>query len=213
MNARILAARAPFTVALAIVLGFLLSRSSLTRMLPFATDGIVWIWIVLALALALAPALVARDTPLPATALVVVPTLAASSYGASRLDWLRVLKDFGVAEGSPVDFLRLLVAALALVLAWALHAVDLSVRLRERAIERGIARPQAQAAARRSLSRSVEALGLALAGAAGLLVVALVGVQIGRFVPTERGAFVVPLLAAALLAGAAVYLARGQKTA
>ena len=209
-RARIALARAPALAALALVLALLLGRSSLARPLPFALEGIAWLWLLAALVLALAPALLARETALPAAAFVTVPALAASAYGASRLDWLRLLKDFGVTEAAPVDLARLALAALALGLLWALHAADLAARLRERALERGIERAQANDAARRSLARNARALGLALAGAAGLLVVALVGMRVGDLVPTERGAFVVPLLAAGLLLLAAVYLARGR---
>ena len=213
MNGRVYSMRLPLVAGLALVLALLLARSSLARLLPFSVGGIVWAWLILGLFAALLPALFARDTPLPAAAVVTVPALAVASYGASRLDWLRVLKDFGVAETGAIDFARLALGALALVLLWMLHALDLSTRLKLRAIERGIEAPQATSAGARALTRSAQALGLALAGAAGLLVVALVGIQIGAVVPTERGAFVVPLVAAALLVGAAVYLARGEKIA
>ena len=212
MNSRVLAVRAPIVLALVVVLALLLARSSLTRMLPFAIGGIVWLWLLVALLVALLPALLARDTPLGAAALVVVPSLAVSSYGASRLDWLRLLKDFGVAEEHAVEWARLSLGALALALLWALHAVDTGSRLRERAVERGIDPAQAGAARRRVLVRSSQALGVALAGAAGLLALALLGIQLGEALPTERGAFVVPLVAAALLAGAALYLARGARS-
>ena len=212
MNARVLAARAPFLLALTLVLALLLARSSLTRMLPFAVGGVVWLWLIGGLAIALLPALFARDTPLGAAALVVVPTLATSSYGASRLDWLRLLKDFGVAEDAPVDWLRLALGAIALALLWALHAFDMATRLRERAIERGIERAQADAARGRILARGSQALGLAIAGAGGLLALALVGIRVGEALPVQRGAFVVPLIAAALLVGAAVYLARPERS-
>lgn len=213
MNARLLAARAPFVLGLVVVLALLLARSSLTRMLPFAIGGIVWLWLILALAVALLPALIARDSPLPAAGFLVVPSLAVASYGASRLDWLRLLKDFGVAEAGPIDPARLLLGALALGLLWALHAIDTATRLRDRAIERGIERPQADAARGRVLMRSGQALGLATLGALGLLVLALVGTTIGNAISTERGAFVVPLLAAGLLVGAAIYLARREPAA
>lgn len=208
MSARLLAARAPFVLALAAVLALLLARSSLARMLPFALTGVASLWLALAIAAALLPALLARDSPAPAAAFVTVPALAVAAYGASRLDWLRLLKDFGVAEARPIDPARLLLGALALALLWGLHAADTATRLRERAVERGIARAEADRASRRVLLRTGQALALALAGALGLLGLALVGVSLGDLVPTERGAFVVPLAAAALLVGAAVYLAR-----
>lgn len=213
MNARLLAARAPLIVGLVVVLALLLARSSLTRMLPFGIGGVVWLWLMIALAIALLPALLARDSPLPAAALLVVPSLAVASYGASRLDWLRLLKDFGVAEAGPMDAARLLLGAAALALLWALHAVDTATRLRDRAVERGIERPQADAARGRVLMRSGQALGVATLGAIGLLVLALVGTTIGNAISTERGAFVVPLFAAALLVAAAIYLARREPTA
>lgn len=213
VNPRLLLARAAFLLALVVVLALLLARSSLTRMLPFAIGGVVWLWLMLALAVALLPSLLARDSPLPAAAFVVVPALATASYGASRLDWLRLLKDFGVAEADPIDPARLMLGALALALLWGLHAVDTATRLRDRAIERGIEPAQANAARGRVLMRTGQALGLAALGAMGLLVLALLGTSLGNAVSTERGAFVVPLVAAALLVGAAVYLARRDPAA
>lgn len=209
-RARIILARAPFVLALALLLTLVLARSSLGRLVPFdfATPP-VFAYVFLALVAALAPALFARRAPLPAAALVAVPVLAVGAYGASRLDWLRLLKDFGVEEPGAIDPLRLAFSALALLALWALHAADVSVRLRVRAIERGIDPQDARTAARISIKRSAQAAGLAFAGAAGLLVVGLVGVVVGNVIPTQRGALVVPLLAAALLAAAAFWLTRG----
>lgn len=210
MNARVLAVRAPMLLGLAVVLTLLLARSSLTRMLPFAVGGIVLAWILVALALLLIPALLTRDTPLLAAALVVVPVLATSAYGASRLDWLRVLKDFGVAEDTAIDAARIALGAAALLLLWALHAVDLAARMRTRAVERGIDAAQADAASTRIMLRCAQSGAIALVGAGGLLIVGLVGLQLGSLLPTGRAAFVVPLLAAALLVGAAIHLARSE---
>lgn len=208
-RATVALARAPVLLALVALLAVLATMSSLTRLLP---EGAWPLWFLLGFALALLPALLARDTPLPAAALVVVPTLAAASYGASRLDWLRVLKDFGVAETSAAHLPRLGLAALALLLLWLLHAVDLPVRMRLRAIERGIAPAQATQAALRSARETVLAACLAFAGAAGLFAVGLVGLQLAPAFPSERAALAAPLAAAGLLVAAALWLARGARS-
>jgi hypothetical protein len=206
----LLAARAAILAPLAILLTALASTSSLVGLLP----EVAWtLWILMGVCLALLPALLARETPLPAAAFVVVPVLAASAYGASRLDWLRVLKDFGVAEPDALRWARLGLGALALVVLWTLHAADFALRLRLRATERGIDAAQANAATGRSARESAKAAAIALAGAAGLLGVGLLGLQLSSLLPTERGALLAPLLAAALLVSAAAWLAQGEKQA
>lgn len=186
-------------------------RSSLAQLLPFdAASAPANVWVYVAVVVALLPAWLARETPLPAAGAIVVPLLGVASYGASRLDWLRVLKDFGVSEPAVLAPFRLALGALALLLLWALHAADLATRLRSRAIERGIEPTQASAASARSLRRSAEAVGVATLGAGGLVVVGVLAFQAARFFPSQRAALVAPLLAAALLAGVAVWLARGE---
>lgn len=209
---RILVARTPLLVALALVLAIVGASSSLAKLLPFDVTAFpAGLWLFLSILAALVPAWLARGTPLPAAAFVVVPILAAGAYGASRLDWLRVLKDFDVAEPSAIAPRRLILAALALVLLWALHASDVALRLRDGAVARGIEAPQASAASRQSVRRSAEAGGLALAGSAGLLLVGIAGLALSRLIPTGRGALVAPLLAAAILVGAATWIARDRK--
>lgn len=214
MNARVVAVRAPFAAALAILLAILLGTSSLTRFLPFAyVLAPVGFYVALGLLVALVPALLARGSPLPATLAIVVPALTASAYGASRLDWLRLLKDFGVAEESALSPLRLALSLLALLLAWAMHAADLAARLRWRSRERGAPPEHADAAARIALLRGAQAAALATGGALALLGVALVGALLARVLPVARAAFVAPLLAALLLAAAGAYLAAGRERA
>lgn len=169
-------------------------------------------WLLAGIVLALLPALLARATPLPAAAIVTIPILILGAYGASRLDWLRVLKDFGVAEASPIHALRLVLSALAILLLWTLHATDTAARLRQRAIERGIDETQARAAATQTLRRTTQAGALALAATTGLLLIGILGLQLGAILPTERAALAAPLTAAALLVVAALYLARGRET-
>lgn len=207
MRWTVVAARAPLVVALALVLSVALARSSLVALLPFPYDTTTWLYVEAALVIALLPALLTRGSPTGAAAMVVVPVLAAAAYGASRLDWLRVLKDFGVQEASGLDPWRLALGALALVLWWALHATDLALRLRDRSLERGIERWQADAAARIVARRCAEAAGVALAGAMGLLGVAVLGARAAGWLPTERAALVAPLVAAVLLVAVAVWLA------
>jgi hypothetical protein len=210
-RAQIVARRAPILLALAIALTAAGARSSLAKLLPLditTLPGLAWLFV--AITLALIPALLTRATPLPAAAMVSVPVLVLASYGASRLDWLRVLKDFGVAETDAVDPLRLLLAIVAMLLLWALHATDSATRLRLRAIERGIDETQARAAASRTMDRTIQAGGLALAGAIGLLIVGLLGLKLADLIPTERAALAAPLVAAGALVAAALYLARGS---
>lgn len=207
MRGRIILARLPVVILLAIAMTILLARSSLVALLPVAPS---LPWVFGGILLLLVPSLVARETPLPAATLILVPILAVSAYGAGRLDWLRVLKDFGVAEAGAIDPPRLALGATTILLLWALHAVDLATRLRSRAIARGIDAAQAGAAARRTLLRNMQAAGIALAGAIGLLPVALLGLAAGARLPVERAALVAPLLAAAILAGAAIWIARGR---
>lgn len=213
MNGLLLGVRAAVLVPLVGILTALLVGSSLTGLLPFPLLGLPLVALAGIVLLAFLPALLARGSPLPAAAFVTVPALAASSYGASRLDWLRLLKDFGVSEANPWSPLRLALGAIAVTLLLTLHLVDYSLRLRARAIERGIDERQAGAAASRAARRNGIALAVAVLGAAGLLGVALAGLQLGKLVPTERGAFVVPLVAAALLVGAALLLARPRRAA
>src|SRR5207247_1998004 len=82
-----------------------------------------------------APALFATRSPLPAALAVTVPVLAAASYDQSRLDWLRTLKDFGVAKPIGANLFRVAVELATLVLCFALHAADHAVRLRASALE------------------------------------------------------------------------------
>lgn len=155
----------------------------------------------------LLPALLQRGSPLPATLLVLVPVLVLASYGESRLDWLRTLKDFGVEEPAGPSFLRMGLGVLSLALAWALHALDTGFRLRGRSVERGIPPVQARAAWRVALRRGLLDGALALAGSLVLSAVVLGAALVGPLVlPVERMAFLAPLLAAALLAVAALLL-------
>lgn len=202
--------RSPFALALAILGAILLAGSSLARLLPFRLEGATMAYVALALLAALTPAVLARASPLPATLAILVPLLAVASYGAGRLDWLRLLKDFGVAETAPLQPLRLGLGLVALLLAWAMHAADLALRLRERSLARGATGEVATTATRVALVRSAQAAALATLGAAALVVVAIGGALLARVLPVERAAFVAPLLAALLLAAAGAWLARGK---
>lgn len=203
LRLRLLAVRAGPLAALVLLGTVLVSLSSLLRMVAFAVPP--W-WIALGLAVVLLPALLARGSPLPATLAALVPVLGVATYGASRLDWLRTLKDFHVAGEGP-DALRIALGLAALLLAWALHALDTAFRLRWRSAERGILPAQARAAMRVSLRRSGLHAAFALAGA-----LLLVGLTLGAalagplLLPVERMAFLAPLLAALLLVAAALLL-------
>lgn len=207
MSARVLMARAPLLALLATILATLLWQSSLLRLLP---EGLPLVpgalWTLLGVALLLVPALLARRSPLPATLAVVVPVLALASYGAGRLDWLRTLKDFGVQDAEPFRLGRFLLSLAALAVAYALHAADLAVRLRDRGVERGIPPGQAKDAARATLARNGAAATAAAAGAGALAAIAVVGLRLGEATGVERLAFVAPLVAVALLALAAFLL-------
>lgn len=207
MRMRLALVRAPVLALLAATCGLLLLMSSLTRFVPLPPSFVGWLLGTLGVLVLLAPALLARGSPLPAALAVVVPTLAAASYGASRLDWLRTLKDFGLEEDEGLLLPRMGLALLALLLAWLLHATDVASRLRWRSEARGILPAQARAAQKASLRRGLLHAGLALGGtllAGGLLLgSAILG---PRLLPVGKMAFVAPLLAALLLAAAALFL-------
>lgn len=191
-------------LALAALLGALVARSSLVRLLPLA-PGVVLALAAGGIALGLLPALLAARSPLPASLAVVVPIVAAAAYDQSRLDWLRLLKDFGVARPGDPDWARLATSLAALLLAWSAHALDAATRLRRSAVERGIAPDEARAAGRLVLRRGFGAAGLALAGAAvvGLLALGAQRLDVGAMLG-GRAAIVVPLVAVLLVAVAAM---------
>lgn len=208
MRGRLALVRLGPVVLLAGLGAALLATSSLQRILPVSPPLPLWLatlWV--GLLLAFVPALLARGSPLPATLAILVPVLAASAYGASRLDWLRTLKDFHLVDDAGPNLLRLGLAAVALLLAWGLHALDTAFRLRWRSRERGILPGQARAAFRVSLRRSGIAAAQALASAALLAALVLLAAWLGpRFLPVERMAFLAPLAAALLLGVAALLL-------
>lgn len=212
MKARPWLWRAPMLLALAGLLALLAMGSSLVRLvalLPSAPTPLAS-WVAAALVLAFLPALLVRGSPLGAALAVAVPVLVLSAYGAGRIDWLRVLKDFGVQEEGALDLARLALGALALALAWALHVVDTALRLRVRSEERGIAPDEARAGSALVLRAGAGAGGVALACAAGLALLGMAGLAIGAIAPATKAAFVAPVLAALLLAGAGVWLARSS---
>lgn len=186
----------------------LLARSSLLALFPLPGP-----WVAAGVALALVPAVLARGSPLPHLLLAVVPVLAVASYDQSRLDWLRVLKDFGVASPGFPDLLRVGMGLGALSLAWATHAVDASLRIRHAATERGVDATDARAASRvvRARSGTVFAgafLGTIAVGALALLATLLdVSSLLGG-----RASFLAPLVAVGLVALAAVLLWRERAT-
>lgn len=202
--------RAPGLLALGALLGALLMDSSLLGMLsllPSPPSPLV-VWVAGALALALLPALLVRGPPTGAMLAVAVPVLVVSAYGAGRIDWLRVLKDFGVQEEGALDWTRLALSALALVLVWVVHVVDTAMRLRARSLERGVEADQLAPAVTLVVRTGAGAGGLALAGVAGVAVLAMGGLALGELGVASKAAFVAPVLAALLLAGAGVWLAR-----
>jgi len=203
-------ARAPLLVALAFVLSFLVLGSSLTRLVPL--DLAAWpfnLLVFLVVLGLLAPALLARGSPLPLAVAVALPLVTLAAYGESKLDWLRTLKDFGVSEGG-VSAPRLMLALLALALLWALHAIDFALRLRERALSRGVPEVQASLAFWMSVKRSGAAAGFALGVTALLAVLVLAAAALGDRFDLGAFAFVVPLVATALVVAGAVVLIRGS---
>lgn len=200
MRVRVILPRLALVLPLAAVLAAALAQSSLLKLFPVPSLLLVG-YAALAILLALVPALLSSGSPLPGALGVVVPVLAAASYDQSRLDWLRLLKDYGVAGPGVPSGLRLALGLLALLLAWALHAMDASLRLRESALARGFPREQALGATRLVRSVSARFAGIAVAGA----VVAGALTLLAARLPTEvlfggRGSLIAPLLAVALLA-------------
>lgn len=209
MKARVLLLRAPLLLGFALLLLALLATSSLLHLLPFApTLWPVGAWALLGLVLALLPALLVASSPLPPMLGVAVPVMFVASYANSRLDWLRLLKDFGVADPGGVSFARLALGLAVLLAAWGVHALDLAMRLRWRTLDRGIPQADADAVAQASLRASATAAAFALAGAAGLALVALLAQRVPLDALTSgRASLVAPLLAGLLVAAAAVGLA------
>jgi hypothetical protein len=161
-----------------------------------------------ALAIAFLPALLVRGSPLAPTLAVTIPMLVLSTYGAGRIDWLRVLKDFGVQESTVMDLPRLGLCALALALAWGIHVLDMALRLRTRSTERGISPEQVAPAAWLVARAGVTATGIATLCTVGVALLAYGAIALGALAPASKAAFIAPVLAALLLAGAGVWLAR-----
>lgn len=204
MRRRTLALRAPFLLLLALLLTRLVFQSSLLKLLDVPISPV---WVFLLVAAALVPALLASASPLPATLAVAVPVILASSYGASRLEWLKTLREFHLADAGLVAPDRLVVAVLALGLAWGMHVLDHGERLAASARERGIAAPEATAARAIVWSRGARAGGIALGIALvlGLLAIIATGI-LPAFVPAEGVSFIAPLAAATLLGVGALIL-------
>lgn len=212
-RARVALVRAGPLAVLAVLLAILVAPSSLQRLLPVPVPLPL---LLAGIVVLLVPALLAGRSPLPATLAIVVPALALASYDESRLDWLRTLKDLGLTRGASAsaNLFRVALGLGALTLAFATHAVDHACRLRASAIERGVPRGQARASMRVVLARSARHGAIALVGALVVGTLALLAAPLdlgGLF--AGRAALIVPLLAIALVVGAAVLLAGGREEA
>ncbi|MFA5862288.1 MAG: hypothetical protein WDA16_11400 [Candidatus Thermoplasmatota archaeon] len=213
MRLRAIAVRVPFLLALAAVLALLLSMSSLLRLVPAPPTRIALLAAPTFLIL-LVPAVLTQRSPLPAALVITVPVLAAAAYDDSRLDWLRTLKDFDVANASAgPNWARLSLSIGTLLLVWGMHAVDNALRLRWSAIERGIVVPQASAAARVALGAGARIAAVALGGT--LIVGALTWGA--SFLDADalfggRSSLIAPLVAVGLIAAAAVLLTRDRSS-
>lgn len=211
MKLRLLVPRLALLLPLLLVLVALVMRSSLLRLVG-APGVLVLGYVAGGLALALLPSLLASASPLPGTMAVIVPVLALASYDQSRLDWLRLLKDYEVAEPGAPSLVRLALALAALLLAWALHIMDASLRIRWSAEERQIPEGQGRVASRVVRAAGARAAGLALAGTAlaGLLALAASRLD-AALILGGRASLVAPLAAVALLAASAIALWRGRR--
>lgn len=204
MNERLRAAlsRAPLLAGLGALLMALLARSSLLAILPPALLPLLFVGVVVGLL----PALLASRSPLPGALVVTVPVLAVAAYDQSRLDWLRLLKDFGVAgaASAPPDWLRVALSGGALLVAWSSHAVDTALRLRWSATERGVVAREANAAMGAVLARCALLALLALVGTAlvGTLAVATQRLDLSVVLGGQTS-LVVPIVAVGLVALAA----------
>lgn len=206
MRLRTLLPRLVLLAPLAGALLGLLAMSSLLRLWPLPPT-LLLAYAGAGVALGLVPALLANGSTLPGTLAVTVPVLAAAAYDQSRLDWLRLLKDYGVAAPGTPDLLRLALGVAALLLAWGLHVVDTSLRLQWSAQDRGFPDAQARAAARRVRAEGARVAGLALAGTIALGGLAVLAARLDlTAVLGGRASLVAPLLAVGLLAFAAVLL-------
>lgn len=214
MRLAVLFPRILFLVPLAAALVGLVAQSSLLGLGPVAPFLFV-AYAAAGILLALLPALLAPSSPLPATLAVIVPVLAVASYDQSRLDWLRLLKDYGVAAPGLPNALRLALGAAALLLAWGLHVVDGALRLKASAQARGFPEGEARGAAKVARRAGARLAGVALLGTAGVGLLAIGAAQLdAAALLGGRASLVAPLLAVALVALAAVLLwtdrARGE---
>lgn len=212
MRAKLAGLRAPLLVAHAALLTALVASSSLLRLFPLP-PGFLVAAAGLVLAAALVPAALTRSTPVPAVLAITVPVLAIASYDQSRLDWLRLLKDYGIVAHGAEDWARFGLEAATLALVWALHVADHALRLRWDAVARGVPEAQARAAARVAMGAGGRVLGAALLGAAALGALAWGAAQVvdANLVLGGRAAIVAPLLAVGILAAAAIVLAKGSE--
>lgn len=197
--------RAPFVVALALLLTVLLWHSALASLLPFALTPLpVGLWVLLALLALLAPAFLAPGSPMPPMLVVLVPVAAVASYEQSHLDWLRTLKDFHVTNPGAPNVVRLSLEAAAVLVAWAAHATDLAARLRERLASRGVANAEARVATNAAARRAFATASASVASFAG--VVALGWLVVAVTPELGRVTFLMPVIAALLVALAAMLL-------
>lgn len=207
MNWRLVPARLVGAALLALLCALLVAGSSLLALLPAEPPYLAVALVALAL---LSPSLFARASPMPMQLAVLVPVLGVATYEQSRLDWMRLLKDFGLTDTAFPSVARLGLALAAFALVWATHAVDHAARVRARSTERGIEPRDARAAAAHVLRESARRGGLALAGTLGLAAFGLLLVAATPLAETlgGRSSLVAPLAGAALVAVAAYLLAK-----
>lgn len=206
MRSHVLALRIPALLVYAALLTGLVAWSSLAALLPAPMTPATLALVGLAFAVACAPALFVSGSPLPAMLALLVPVILVAAYDRSALDWLRTLKEFHVAAPGPADPLRMAYAAVVALYAWALHGADHALRLRRRLEERGVPRGQARLAARAVARRCAMHGGVAAGGVLVLGVLAHFATRIP--LPSQRLTFVLPIVAAALVAVGAWLLAR-----
>lgn len=209
MKTRVVVAlsRLPILAALAGVLIALVSQSTLLVIIP----GPALVIAIGMIALGMLVPLFAPRSPLPGVLGVTVPVLAIAAYDQTQLDWLRLLKDFGVSRPSGPNWARLALSLVALLLAWASHAADLALRLRRSAAQRGVPRGQSARASWLSVRRTTTvavwaALGTVLIGGAAF---AAQGANVSALFGSQASLFV-PLLAVGLIALAAILVAGGR---
>jgi len=202
-------ARALVAIPLAFLLAWLGTTSSLFALSPVAVDLAQARLVILAvMAAVLVGVTFVRSSPTAIHLALAIPTFAAASYGANALDWLRLLKDFGIQSSERFDTSRYLLMVATLAIIWLGHVSDEAIRGWLRDEERGVPRADRVGLARARARDGGVTLVLALGATAATATAILVGRQVGEWGGMSGATVLIPVVAAVTLVGVGVWLAR-----